>query len=462
MFSPSVLPDIDRHPCLCGESSHPYVDHGRRLFARSGGYTAQLFCCTACGHKNFTPPPPPTALNEVYSTAYFNDDAERTLYAQRYAAPSFDMADDLAVPLAQHAGRAARVHEFGCGTGLTVHHLRKRGFDASGSDWSEEAIAFGRKMGNDHLIHESPTRPADIHDLDVALSNHVIEHVNDPIQFMRDMAAKLSPGGVLLLRCPNGDGAIARRMGMLFDPLFYYPHHIHYFSAYSLAACARAAGLKIISITATSRFTPGLREAVFPPVFGDDDDLLRAASTAFESEELQLVAGLPSHPAVSVDLSLTSPAPSARSLETYDSHESFHLGGPWSYDLLHETLEGCCPMEWSAEHAYWYYGRCFINDHWMAHYGTEYRPGLSFVAPSDGTYEFEIVSALRHAWLPEVRLIIDARRNETRHWIESPAPRTFIRRASLATGERFTIAVENPHPTEQKLVTLVRARKIAG
>ena len=48
---------------------------------------------------------------------------------------------------------------------------------------------------------------------DVVFCHHVIEHVPDPIKFMKDIHFVLKPGGVLIIGTPNFDGAMAKRYG---------------------------------------------------------------------------------------------------------------------------------------------------------------------------------------------------------------------------------------------------------
>ncbi len=78
---------------------------------------------------------------------------------------------------------------------------------------------------------------------DAAMSHFVIEHVADPVGFVRDLGALLKPDGVLLLSLPDvaanpGDMTVA--------------DHLNHFSAASLAYALSAGGFRLRTIDRTS------------------------------------------------------------------------------------------------------------------------------------------------------------------------------------------------------------------
>jgi CMP-N-acetylneuraminic acid synthetase/2-polyprenyl-3-methyl-5-hydroxy-6-metoxy-1,4-benzoquinol methylase len=68
---------------------------------------------------------------------------------------------------------------------------------------------------------------------DVILCHHVIEHVNEPIEFVRGIYSILKSGGTLIIGTPNFDGAMARRYGDNFRML-HDKTHVSLFSDFSL------------------------------------------------------------------------------------------------------------------------------------------------------------------------------------------------------------------------------------
>jgi SAM-dependent methyltransferase len=100
-----------------------------------------------------------------------------------------------------------RVLDFGANWGYTVQQLQDAGFAASGFELSTQRAALGKSLGLEIL-----TREDDIpQNLDVIVSNHVIEHVPRPANTLQMMYARLRPGGYLIAYTPNGDEAYRRK-----------------------------------------------------------------------------------------------------------------------------------------------------------------------------------------------------------------------------------------------------------
>ncbi len=71
---------------------------------------------------------------------------------------------------------------------------------------------------------------------DLILLSHVLEHAESPVGLLKDLAARLSKGGVIYVEVPLG---AFREWMRLKEPLT----HINFFSEESLFKCMREAGL---------------------------------------------------------------------------------------------------------------------------------------------------------------------------------------------------------------------------
>ena len=103
------------------------------------------------------------------------------------------------------AGR--RALDVGCGAGLLCEPLARLGAEVVGVDAAEENIAAARMhaagadLAIDYRAGELGRLGLDTFDLVTALE--VIEHVADKAEFVRQLAAHLAPGGLLVLSTPN-------------------------------------------------------------------------------------------------------------------------------------------------------------------------------------------------------------------------------------------------------------------
>jgi SAM-dependent methyltransferase len=72
---------------------------------------------------------------------------------------------------------------------------------------------------------------------------HVLEHVREPIRFVKTLLALLNPGGKLVVEVPSASDALLTLYQVPDYPAFYYQNaHLWYFTPETLALVARAAG----------------------------------------------------------------------------------------------------------------------------------------------------------------------------------------------------------------------------
>ncbi|OYU77122.1 MAG: hypothetical protein CFE32_07125 [Alphaproteobacteria bacterium PA3] len=469
-----IAKEIVPGPCrICGGALHPHRDGGHSYATAWAGRFAQVFACRSCGHKQFLPDLTDADLAEVYSTSYFINDDERKIYVDMYALDYNATVNEIHASLAKWGFSGGyRLHEFGCGTGLSVHQLRKKGVEASGSDWSTIAIGFGQEQGNQHIFVENINtvkEMAGTH-LDVIFTNHVIEHLPDPVSFLSNLKPLMNDQSVIIMRFPNGDGAINRALGMFYDPLFYFPHHIHYFGPTSITIAAERAGLKVLSVKATTRAVPDLLDAARPSLEGDVHERIRRAAEAFDTEELEVIFALPSSsrfPDRSVERAVARgiATPELGRVAEWNNHDGFYSqGGPWRFHALPNPddptapFEGEQPMHYSPEGGYWYFGESAIGDHWLQSSPGQGRPALDFLAPDNGRYSFEVDMAARFMGGPPINLSAEA--NGTLLWthtLSQASPHTERFDLDLKQGERITFVASNPPGAGmQRAVCLVK------
>jgi 2-polyprenyl-6-hydroxyphenyl methylase/3-demethylubiquinone-9 3-methyltransferase len=99
--------------------------------------------------------------------------------------------------------------DIGCGGGLLCEPMARLGFAVTGVDASERNIgtasAHAAQLGLaiDYRASTAEALLADDARFDLVLNMEVIEHVADPAQFLRDTAALIAPGGLMIVATLN-------------------------------------------------------------------------------------------------------------------------------------------------------------------------------------------------------------------------------------------------------------------
>ncbi len=122
------------------------------------------------------------------------------------------------------AGKTAL--DVGCGAGLLCEPLARMGANVTGVDAAPEnaqaAALHAEGSGLDIRYIAGEIGQQNIGQFDLVTSLEVIEHVADKQAFLTDLAAKLAPGGLMILSTPNRTAASrmllvegAEAMGMI-------------------------------------------------------------------------------------------------------------------------------------------------------------------------------------------------------------------------------------------------------
>lgn len=128
--------------------------------------------------------------------------------------------------------------DIGCGGVYLLQKVRDRGLTVKGIDPSPVTAAAGRKAGIE-IVPDFYPSPSLTDRFDVLFHYDVLEHVEDPVTFLRAHHANLSSHGALIFAVPDCSHHIA-----LGDVSMLLHEHLNYFDSDSLAHVVRAAGFE--------------------------------------------------------------------------------------------------------------------------------------------------------------------------------------------------------------------------
>ncbi len=143
-------------------------------------------------------------------------------------------------------GHGRRLLEIGCGGGQRLSLFRQLGWDVLGQEVDEAAAEFARQQsGVDVRTGDLSVLGFEDESFDAIATNHVIEHVLDPVALLEECHRSLRRGGVLVLATPNATSyghEVYGRDWYALDP----PRHLQLFRLEGLIEAARRAGFSKI------------------------------------------------------------------------------------------------------------------------------------------------------------------------------------------------------------------------
>jgi len=188
--------------------------------------------------------------NEEMEKEWFgqNFQANRSWWEQRFERWNNDRT---LARIARVTPPGGRLLEIGVGSGSFLNAARKTGYDVMGCDLSMPICQRIRRTYDIPMHAEPLTTLAGENRFDVIVLNHVLEHVNRPVEFLRDVHRLLAFGGIAHIAVPN----IGCWEAALWGWTCYEPYHLSYFTPQTLRRAVDSSGLAIEHITTHESFS---------------------------------------------------------------------------------------------------------------------------------------------------------------------------------------------------------------
>jgi len=247
--------------CLACESGalrhvRPYRTdsrHGREILG-----ACPLHECAECGLVQISPVPSPEALAEYYAIDYRMGGRYGSDVADTAAFPYDNLfylnrGESIAELLSEHIDRLIpdgrpRVLDIGAGFGHILHAVGRRYPDSKrfANEISEVCVQHLRSLGVE--VFTTPTDellPRLERQFHVVILSHVLEHLPNPVDTLRQLRKIVVPGGLLYIEVPNIPAdSVTRYPDSKWAPRVDEPH-ITFFSLDVLRSTLERAGWSV-------------------------------------------------------------------------------------------------------------------------------------------------------------------------------------------------------------------------
>lgn len=134
--------------------------------------------------------------------------------------------------------------DFGCGFGWLLKSLNNKNWNKYGIEINNYARKNAEKNG---IKTFNSLKKLNKNKFDIVTLIHVIEHLKNPVNFLKKLKHNVKKNGYLIIETPDFDSAMARQYNLKFR-LLHDKTHISLFSSESLIRLVRDIGLEIIKI----------------------------------------------------------------------------------------------------------------------------------------------------------------------------------------------------------------------
>jgi SAM-dependent methyltransferase len=224
--------------------------------------------CRKCSLVFQNPQPLFEDLSKRYDDEYFRYEIENE---KNFLNLMLKGLDDIGFDQLDFSKTGKTVLDIGCATGELLYYMKERGWKTSGVEICSEAAEFGNRERKVNIFSE-PLEKNCFSDNSFSFihASHLIEHLNEPDLFLKEVYRLLKPGGFFAVVTPNIDGF----QSSLFKERWRsaIPDHMFLFSKKTLIKMAGNCGFKALK-TAT---WGGLAEGTAPrPVKKAADKLVK-------------------------------------------------------------------------------------------------------------------------------------------------------------------------------------------
>ncbi|MFH1522348.1 MAG: class I SAM-dependent methyltransferase [Patescibacteria group bacterium] len=217
-----------------------------KFFCEKNGY--KIYRCFDCDLIFVWPMP--GNLAAIYSAPYFKrsaDDKKENKFGYVDYEEDKEAAREIFISYLDKISqltKGRKIFDVGAATGYFLDIAKKQGWSTGGMEISAYAAAIAKHKGHDVLLGDLAELKIE-GKYDVVTMWDVLEHLSDPVGYLKLINNILNPDGILAINTIDSSSFWARLWGKNWHAIL-PPEHLFYYSAKSLKILLENNGFKII------------------------------------------------------------------------------------------------------------------------------------------------------------------------------------------------------------------------
>lgn len=231
---------------ICNGSLRPWK---KKLFDDRHGYQDyfEVLKCQNCGFGQTSPQLPSKKIADIYAKYYpwqKTDVSEVRISDFKKPNPFLIWRKGLYINGQYLVRPNSKVLDVGCGLGYSLLELKNIGCEAYGIDPDPNALKLTKKFNLKFKRSFITDNPFPKVKFDYIIANQVLEHTNNPMEFLTTCKGRLTKNGRIILSFPNTNSLTRYFLGNNWLH-WHIPYHLNFFTKKSIKILANKSGLTI-------------------------------------------------------------------------------------------------------------------------------------------------------------------------------------------------------------------------
>jgi len=216
----------------------------------------KIFRCRNCDHIQLLPRPTKEEDKEYYNRNLQDKNREKEIdYEKLKINNEFDTKRHVNLIQELCNNTNCSILDIGAGYGFFINELNQAGYkDVTGIETSYERRSLALQYGTAQVINFDVNKPdRDIGEFNVVTLFHVLEHVSDPIMFLKKIRNLMKSTGILICEVPNIREMLLDNCKE-YNDFYWIRAHLNYFGKETLLQCFKKAEYRNVEIVFEQRY----------------------------------------------------------------------------------------------------------------------------------------------------------------------------------------------------------------